>query len=201
MKGKTMIRQNSIKNILREKGMTQKELCEAIGQDHINFNKIINNKRGLDHHMAHKVAEVLGVQWFQVYEPMNTKLMIHGYITASDLDNPQIKLLDPIEDKPEQIILHNYLDDPDNIICIHECDTKAVFLMKKNKKETYPSVDGMHYAKLKDGTLKFLLMHNGVIRQWNPHVSIQRKTLRQKPKLQYSIPVSRIDYDFVKGVD
>jgi len=196
-----MIRQNSIKNILREKGMTQKELCEAIGQDHINFNKIINNKRGLDHHMAHKVAEVLGVQWFQVYEPMNSTLMIHGHVSGSDSESPNIRLCDPIEDKPEHIILSNYLDDPDNIICIHECSTKAVFLMRKNTKEKYPSVDGMHYAKLKDGTLKFLLMHNGSIRKWNPNVPAQSKVLRQKPKLQYSIPVSRIDYDFVRGVD
>ena len=196
-----MIRQNSIKNILREKGMTQKELCEAIGQDHINFNKIINNKRGLDHHMAHKVAEVLGVQWFQVYEPMNSTLTIHGHIDFSDLENPHIRLIDPIEDKREQIILHNYLDDPDNIICIHHCNNKAVFLMRKNKKESYPSVDGLHYAKLKDGSLKLFVMHNGVIRRWCPHTSLENKALRQKPKIQYSIPVSRVDYDFVKGVD
>lgn len=195
-----MIRQNSIKNILREKGMTQKELCEAIGQDHINFNKIINNKRGLDHHMAHKVAEVLGVQWFQVYEPMNTTLTIHGYVKGYD-DSPDIRLCDPIEDKPEHIILKNYLDEPENMICIYERDTKAVFLMRKDRKENYPTLDGMHYAKLKDGTLKFLVKHNNVMRKFNPNTSAQAKTFRQKPKLQYSIPVSRIDYDFVKGVD
>ena len=39
------------------------------------------------------------------------------------------------------------------------------------------------------------------MRKWSPNTSAQSKTLRQKPKLQYSIPVSRIDYDFVRGVD
>lgn len=196
-----MIRQNSIKSLLADKKMSQKELCEKIGQDHINFNKIINNKRGLDHHLAQKVAEVLGVKWFQVYEPMNINLMIHGHVKVGDLDTPEIKLIDPIEDKPKYITLHNYLDEPDNVICIHECETGAVFLMKKNKKESYPTKNGMHYGKLKDGTLRFFLMFDGVIRKWSPNKSAKDKLLRQKPKLQYSIPVSRIDYDFVKSVD
>ena len=44
-------------------------------------------------------------------------------------------------------------------------------------------------------------MFNGVIRKWSPNKSAKDKILRQKPKLLYSIPVSRVDYDFAKGVD
>ena len=37
-----MINQNSIKNLLQDKNMTQKSLAEQLGLDPINFNKIVN---------------------------------------------------------------------------------------------------------------------------------------------------------------
>lgn len=197
MKGKTMIRQNSIKNILREKGMTQKELCEAIGQDHINFNKIINNKRGLDHHLAQKVAEVLGVQWFQVYEPMNTQLDIHGTFDGR-VNNPTIRLFDPIMDnKCPPIILTNYISDVDDVIAILDLGTKGVFIMLKDKMCDEMTLDGMYYAKFKNGETKFIVKLPNQIRSVNPNLPAEKKTYRQKPKFEYVIPVSRIDFDWV----
>ena len=191
-----MIRQNSIKNILREKGMTQKELCDAIGQDHINFNKIINNKRGLDHHMAHKVAEVLGVQWFQVYEPMNTQLDLHGIFDGRTTDCP-VKLFDPIIDKKHPpIILKNYVADVNNIISIMDFGCSGVFIMLKEKMSDEMTLNGMYYAKLKNGETKFIIKMTNQIRAVNPNVPADKKTLRQKPKFEYVIPVSRVDFEW-----
>lgn len=189
------IRQNSLKNILREKGMSQVELATALGTDAINFNKIVNNKRGLDHELAFKIAKILDIQWFQVYEPMNVELIIQGELDSAS-DSLDVRFIDPVDDKIRKIKLNTFLDVRNNTICILESGTESVWLMLKDMKEDYPSENGLHYAKFPDGSVKFITKRNGTLFRWNPMIPMKDKLFKQKPKLQYSIPVSRIDYDW-----
>ncbi len=198
-----MINQNSIKNLLQHKNITQKSLAESLGLDPINFNKIVNNKRGIDHALAKKIADILDVQWFQVYEPMNTEIEINGYYDGSKLDN-SVNLFDPIMDKKyPNIILKNYIADVQNIISIIDKGSCGLFIMLKDQITDVMTLNGIYYAKLKNGSTKFIAkMYNGMM-EVSPNVAIEKKLLRQKPKLDYCIPVSRIDYDWVwlnKGV-
>lgn len=191
-----MIRQNSIKDLLRTKGMTQKSLCDLIGQDPVNFNKIINNKRGLEHDMANKVAKVLGVQWFQVYENMNTEIDLHGVFNNTVTDN-RIKMFDPVLDnKYPPIVLNNYVTKNDEIICIIDVGSGGLFIMLKEKMAHDYTLNGMYFCKLKNGDTKFIMKSEYTLRQVNPNVPVEQKTYRQKPKIDYCIPVSRVDYDW-----
>lgn len=192
-----MINQNSIKNLLQNKNMTQKSLAEQLGLDPINFNKIVNNKRGIDHQLAKKIADILGVQWFQVYEPMNTQIDLHGTFDGSQIDC-KINMFDPIKDKKyPPVILKNYIANAEDIICILDVGVHSVFIMLKNRIDTDLSLNGLYYAKLKNGDVKFLLKNPHGLRVLNPNVPVSEKTFRQKPKLEYVIPVSRIDFDYV----
>ena len=192
-----MINQNSIKNLLQHKNITQKSLAESLGLDPINFNKIVNNKRGIDHALAKKIADILDVQWFQVYEPMNTEIEINGAFDGTLTDN-SVRLFDPIMDKKyPNIILKNYIADVQNIISIIDKGSCGVFVMLKDQIADVMTLNGIYYAKLKNGSTKFIVkMYNGM-REVSPSVPLEKKLLRQKPKLDYCIPVSRIDFDWV----
>ena len=128
---------------------------------------------------------------------MNTQIDLHGTFDGSQTDC-QINMFDPIKDKKyPPIILKNYIANAEDIICILDVGVHSVFVMLKNRIDTDLSLNGLYYAKLKNGNVKFLLKNPLGLRVLNPNVPVSKKTFRQKPKFEYVIPVSRIDFDYV----
>ena len=195
-KEKTVKQVNRVKELMKVHGITQTQLAVELGQSRINFNKVVNNKRSLDIPTAKKISKMFDRQWFEMYEPIDMELTVHGSIDF--MSNPRdvtVKLYDPIEDDPMQIRLKNYLSNKEDLICIFDGNSNSVWLMEKKKKCKTPEIRGLHYAKYTDGKIGFI--HYGEekrLRLFNPTLEWHKKKLNPKTKFEYTIPVSRIDY-------
>ena len=71
-----------IKEILKEKGLTQKELCEMLGQSKQDVNSIVNGKGSISVPVLEKVASVLSVPVASLFadydkKPENAALCPH----------------------------------------------------------------------------------------------------------------------------
>ena len=196
-KEKSVKQTNRVKELMKVHGITQTELAVELGQSRINFNKVVNNKRSLDITTAKKIAKMFNRQWFEMYEPIDMEIRVHGSIELwnKTKEAVNVKLFDPIEDDPMEIRLRNYLSNKEDLICIYDGMSNAVWLMEKSRKEKDPKLIGLHYAKYKDGRIGFV--HYGQskdLRFFNPTIEWNKKGLDKKTKFEYTIPVSRIDY-------
>ena len=188
-------KKNSIKNLLKNKNMTQTELAEKLGTDRINLNKVINNRRGLDHKNATKMAEILDVQWFQIYEDIDMTVDIDGEIDFENQDLP-VSMYDPVEDDKRQIKVFHYVDEPNNLITIFDRKGASVWFMKKTKRQDELTVNGMYFCKFTNGNIGFVFRKDKEYRRYNPTKKWADKKLRQRPAIKYCIPVSRIDFEW-----
>ena len=114
---------NYLKDILDSHGISQTDMAEKIGQSRINFNKIVNNNRKLDVETARKIGKIINRSWFELFEPIEMIVQVHGEINFfhenETVDKtPEIILNDPIYSTPRQIKLDHFISDVKNLICI-----------------------------------------------------------------------------------
>ena len=129
-----MTTQNYIKKYLETTGKSQAELARNIKVDKINFNKIVNNKRGLDIDLAKKVAKEFGIHWAMLYQDQPQKSKIHGYANKSW----QITLVNPLKHTEQFVTFKNVASiDLNNVIIIEEVGFFALHIFEK-KPNKYP---------------------------------------------------------------
>jgi len=208
-----VVKKNSLKTLLAEKGMSQTELANLIDADRINLNKIINNKRGLEHDLAVKIAKVLNINWFQVYENMNMETPIMGEIDV----NYQVKLFNMADDAIHLVKVFNYLADKEHIIVLRSKNSHALWLIDKRYKKSEAEFYGYQYGKLKDGSY-FVGNNNknGLYQIGNNHIKgkdtkklnktendfketnqwLFHSKLVKTKNLDWVMPVCRIDFDW-----
>ena len=188
---KMSIRVNCVKTLLSEANLSQTELADQLGADRVNLNKIINNKRGLDHDLAKKIAKILNVHWFQIYEPMNLEMPIMGTI---DKDY-KIDMHTMAENKIEMVTLFHYLADLEHLISLKSTYTHALWLIDKRFKSDKLQWHGYHYGKKNNGSL-FMSMNttNGLMELTrDKHISEKKISMKN---VEYLMPVSRVDFDY-----
>ena len=184
------IRRNCVKNLLNEVGLTQTQLADQLGADRVNLNKIINNKRGLDHELAIKIAKILNVNWFEIYEPMNLDMPIMGTLD----ENYKIKMHTMADDKIEIVTLFHYLSDLENLICMKNLLTNALVLIDKRFKSDKLEYFGYFYGKKKNGDLFFAMNDtNGFFELTGAVINTKKISMKN---IEYVMPVSRIDFDY-----
>lgn len=184
-------KRNCVKSLLNEVGLTQTQLADQLGADRVNLNKIINNKRGLDHDLAKQIAKILNVNWFQIYEPMNLEMPIMGTI---DKDY-KIKMHTMADDKIEMITLFHYLADLEHLISLKSTYTHALWLIDKRFKTDKLEWYGYHYGKKNNGSL-FMSMSttNGLMELARDRHVVEKKI--NMKNVEYLMPVSRVDFDY-----
>ena len=184
-------KRNCVKSLLNEVGLTQTQLADQLGADRVNLNKIINNKRGLDHDLAKEIAKILNVSWFQIYEPMNLEMPIMGTI---DKDY-KIKMHTMAEDKIEMITLFHYLADLEHLISLKSTYTHALWLIDKRFKTDKLQWYGYHYGKKNNGSLFMSMSTTSGLMELTRDKQVVEKKINMK-NVEYLMPVSRVDFDY-----
>lgn len=184
-------KRNCVKSLLNEVGLTQTQLADQLGADRVNLNKIINNKRGLDHDLAKQIAKILNVSWFQIYEPMNLEMPIMGTI---DKDY-KIKMHTMAEDKIEMITLFHYLADLEHLISLKSSYTHALWLIDKRFKTDKLQWYGYHYGKKNNGSLFMSMSTTSGLMELTRDKHVVEKKINMK-NVEYLMPVSRVDFDY-----
>lgn len=184
-------KRNCVKSLLNEVGLTQTQLADQLGADRVNLNKIINNKRGLDHDLAKQIAKILNVNWFQIYEPMNLEMPIMGTI---DKDY-KIKMHTMADDKIEMITLFHYLADLEHLISLKSTYTHALWLIDKRFKTDKLEWYGYHYGKKNNGNLFMSMSTTNGLMELARDKHVVEKKINMK-NVEYLMPVSRVDFDY-----
>lgn len=184
-------KRNCVKSLLNEVGLTQTQLADQLGADRVNLNKIINNKRGLDHDLAKQIAKILNVNWFQIYEPMNLEMPIMGTI---DKDY-KIKMHTMADDKIEMITLFHYLADLEHLISLKSTYTHALWLIDKRFKTDKLEWYGYHYGKKNNGSLFMSMSTTNGLMELARDKHVVEKKINMK-NVEYLMPVSRVDFDY-----
>ena len=184
-------KRNCVKSLLNEVGLTQTQLADQLGADRVNLNKIINNKRGLDHDLAKQIAKILNVSWFQIYEPMNLEMPIMGTI---DKDY-KIKMHTMAEDKIEMVTLFHYLADLEHLISLKSSYTHALWLIDKRFKTDKLQWYGYHYGKKNNGSLFMSMSTTSGLMELTRDKHVVEKKINMK-NVEYLMPVSRVDFDY-----
>lgn len=184
-------KRNCVKSLLNEVGLTQTQLADQLGADRVNLNKIINNKRGLDHDLAKEIAKILNVNWFQIYEPMNLEMPIMGTI---DKDY-KIKMHTMADDKIEMITLFHYLADLEHLISLKSTYTHALWLIDKRFKTDKLEWYGYHYGKKNNGSLFMSMSTTNGLMELARDKHVVEKKINMK-NVEYLMPVSRVDFDY-----
>jgi len=184
-------KRNCVKSLLNEVGLTQTQLADQLGADRVNLNKIINNKRGLDHDLAKEIAKILNVNWFQIYEPMNLEMPIMGTI---DKDY-KIKMHTMADDKIEMITLFHYLADLEHLISLKSTYTHALWLIDKRFKTDKLEWYGYHYGKKNNGNLFMSMSTTNGLMELARDKHVVEKKINMK-NVEYLMPVSRVDFDY-----
>ena len=184
-------KRNCVKSLLNEVGLTQTQLADQLGADRVNLNKIINNKRGLDHDLAKQIAKILNVSWFQIYEPMNLEMPIMGTIDK----NYKIKMHTMAEDKIEMITLFHYLADLEHLISLKSSYTHALWLIDKRFKTDKLQWYGYHYGKKNNGSLFMSMSTTSGLMELTRDKHVVEKKINMK-NVEYLMPVSRVDFDY-----
>lgn len=191
---------NQLRNLLQLNNMSQTELAAKIGQSRINFNKIVNNQRALSIDTAKKCARIFNKQWFEMYEPIEMEMPIHGEIYY-DNGLQKVRLYNLLEDEIKLIRIKNYLSDKDNLISIFDTPGSSVWLMDKNKKlDFFDHAWGGLYFALDNNNEYFFFNYNvrtKVLNYVNPYLKLDKKIVDSKKlKIKYCIPVLRIDFNW-----
>tara|TARA_B100001113_G_scaffold352852_1_gene355357 strand:+ start:1426 stop:2049 length:624 start_codon:yes stop_codon:yes gene_type:complete len=193
---------NQLKNLLQIHGISQTELAAKIGQSRINFNKIVNNQRTLNISTAKKCARIFNRQWFEMYEPIEMEMTLHGEFVHDGKDIPQIRLYNMLEDKLRKIRLRNYIADTKDLIGIYDKYGSNLWLLNKNDKTVNPDEEwGGLYFVCNNKKELFFVHYNKLsneYRYFDPSVGQDHKTIKniQSLKLEYSIKVLRIDFNW-----
>ena len=61
--------EHQIKNILKEKGITQKELAERLGMSLQQLNNTVSGRNTASMAVFERIAEALGVEFWQLFAP------------------------------------------------------------------------------------------------------------------------------------
>lgn len=190
---------NYLKEILNNANISQTSMAEQIGQSRINFNKIVNGTRKLDVKTAKKIADIVGKTWFELFEPTDVIAEVNGYIHpfVSDI----ITINDPLSIKNKKVVLKNYLNDVDNLICIHDAQDHCMMIMEKHRQmdgKTFTEgqnnsakTSGLYFVKTKSGKYTFIRLSLGKISKW---WEIGKRF--DDSKIEFVIPVSRIDFNY-----
>ena len=185
------IRVNCVKTLLSEANLSQTELADQLGADRVNLNKIINNKRGLDHDLAKKIAKILNVHWFQIYEPMHLEMPIMGKIN----NDFSIKMHTMADDKIEMVTLFHYLADLEHLICLKSDYSQALWLIDKRFKSKELEYFGYYYGKKNNGKLFLAVNTQKGFFEANTETDLKMNKLNMR-SVDYVMPVSRVDFDY-----
>lgn len=201
---------NYLKEILEKNNISQTEMANKIGQSRINFNKIVNNNRKLDVETARKIGSIINRSWFELFEPIDMEINIHGEVHM----DYNIKLYNYIDDEPMSVRLETYLTNRDDILCFIGRETQGLYLADKKYKCDYPSslttmrnrktANGMYYTKLKDGNYIIACQHNTVFFPMSFYKTVfnNKKTKSpisvslNKKDVEYVMPICRLDFDY-----
>lgn len=192
---------NQLKHLMLQQGITQTELAARIGQSRINFNKVVNNTRTLTIPVAKKCAKIFDKQWFEMFEPIDMNLNVHGkarffFDESTKVWKTDIQLNDPVMDNVKQIRLWNYLAEAKDLICIEDEIRNMMWLMNKNNKNSDLTFSGIYYAKNMHGVIRFIQVDkNKDAYELNAYYG-KKDILPIKEKFEYVIPVARIDNSF-----
>ena len=192
---------NQLKHLMLQQEITQTELAARIGQSRINFNKVVNNTRTLTIPVAKKCAKIFKKQWFEMFEPIDMDLNVHGkvkflYDESKCTWKTNIELNDPVMDNLKQIRLWNYLAEAKDLICIEDEVRNMVWLMNKNNKNTDFTYPGIYYSKNINGIIRFIQVASNMdVYELNAYYG-KKKVPAIKEKFEYVIPVARIDNSF-----
>ncbi len=192
---------NQLRNLIQLNNMTQTELAAKIGQSRINFNKIVNNQRALGIDTAKKCARIFNKQWFEMYEPIEMEMPLHGEIYYDEKLRQKVRLYNLLEDDIKLIRIKNYLADKDNLISIYDTRGSSVWLMDKNKKMDFIDLEwgGLYFVLDKNNEYFFLnySRKNNIANIVNPNLHFKDKQINlKKIKIDYCIPVLRIDFNW-----
>lgn len=191
---------NYLREILESYNISQTEMARKIGQSRINFNKIVNNNRKLDVETARKIGKIINRSWFELYEPIEMIVQVHGEINqfVGEQKAPEVELNDPIYTTPRYIRLDHFISDVKNLICLYDPQGSSAWLLKKSaKSKSIPDEQyGMFMVKHKNGSLGFVnKSFDGKLRKYDPSVDWENKKIK-KADWEYAIPLSRIDWDW-----
>lgn len=193
---------NYLKDILEKYQISQTDMANRIGQSRINFNKIVNNNRKLDVETARKIGSIIHRSWFELFEPINMSLTVHGEVGM----DYKIKLYNYIDDKPLVARLATYLTDKENLLCFLGKDSQGLYLANKLYKADFVgdvmpnrrTAQGMYYTKLKNGesivacnyTSGFSFM------RFFSHNKSKNPVMLTRKEVEYVMPISRLDFDY-----
>lgn len=201
---------NYLKEVLEKHNISQTDMANKIGQSRINFNKIVNNNRKLDVETARKIGSIINRSWFELFEPIDMEINIHGEVHM-DYD---IKLYNYIDDEPMSVRLETYLTNKEDILCFIGRETQGLYLADKKYKCEYPSAsttmrnrstsNGMYYTKLKDGKFIIACQHDTLffpMRFYKTVANGKKNTPSidaslNKKEVEYVIPICRLDFDY-----
>jgi plasmid maintenance system antidote protein VapI len=199
---------NYLKEILEKYQISQTDMANKIGQSRINFNKIVNNNRKLDVETARKIGSIINRSWFELFEPIDMEITIHGEV---ELDY-KIKLYNYIDDKPLVARLKTYLTNKEDILCFVGLETQGLYLADKVHKQSFPesiSLDrktknGMYYTKLKNGESLIGCQYQSGFSSMKFFSNKARTTNTiplAKKDVEYVMPICRVDFDYKRISD
>ena len=186
---------NYLKDILEKYQISQTDMANRIGQSRINFNN-------LDVETARKIGSIIHRSWFELFEPINMSLTVHGEVGM----DYKIKLYNYIDDKPLVARLATYLTDKENLLCFLGKDSQGLYLANKLYKADFVgdvmpnrrTAQGMYYTKLKNGesivacnyTSGFSFM------RFFSHNKSKNPVMLTRKEVEYVMPISRLDFDY-----
>jgi len=200
---------NYLKEILEQHNISQTEMANKIGQSRINFNKIVNNNRKLDVETARKIGSIINRSWFELFEPINMEINVHGEVHT----DYSIKLYNYIDDEPLVVRLDTYLTNKEDILCFIGNETQGLYLADKKYKNEFPhktnkmrnrsTLNGMYYTKLKNENYIIACQHNEIffpMIYYNhllaEHKKSKTNVLLTAKDVEYVMPICRVDFDY-----
>jgi len=194
---------NYLKDILEKYQISQTDMANKIGQSRINFNKIVNNNRKLDVETARKIGSIINRSWFELFEPIDMELTIHGEV---ELDY-KVKLYNYIDDRPLNIRLKTYLTNKEDILCFVGLETQGLYLADKVLKQSFPEIitldrktrNGMYYTKLKNGESLIGCQYQSGFSSMKFFSNRAREANTiplTKKDVEYVMPICRVDFDY-----